>query len=605
MKKNRRKMKVNEGKWKKMKGNERKRKKMIEKWRKMKKWKRRKNNKSKIKIKNEKMKKTCKNEINEKNEKKVKWKKKIWKKKWKNEKKRKNAKNMKKWKKCKNEKMKKWKKWWKMMKKERKMKKWIHTQNLRRFPKVRHCCCFFVRQNPWRFPWFCFGMCLFPKENQQPVLGVIVFPKKSDNVRWTSNKNTHFSEENGRKKSLRSADLTKINLLEYYNHSTTTTTRLSIPSVPSLFVFAPVEYGRKERRLWSWWRHEQQSIAAALATSLHSSRGQKTARAGRGVRDAVHGQVPEALLPQEPGTQHFTLDDDDSVPELGGSRSDRLYEVRPQERVQRRTVEQIVDNVPVVPLLHTSEPQMVDSVVDVLKILDHSLPGGKAGKATRCPGSLYAPCPSALLAPWAAGGGTVGGGAIPLTVTLADGKDDRGIRWRHVWSRSGGTYSWMDGTNHNHTKRARPDGFTAGPGRYTNTGQLYLPGGRRLCDHARQVPAVHAREVGGASDPVSRQIGGYSSWFAVGAAQCILCRGPWCSTGPLPGDGVDVPVVVQRQVPWLTLLARAWLDSGYIFCVYQGAFWRISHIFYVNVVLRSWSRFCVLLSIGQLEKCAQ
>ena len=59
----------------------------------------------------------------------------------------------------------------------------------------------------------------------------------------------------------------------------------------------------------------------------------------------------------------------------------------------------------------------------------------------------------------------------------------------------------------------------------------------------------------------------------VGAAQCALCRGPWSSTGPVPRYGVDVPVVVQRQVPWPTLLAHAWLDSGYIFCVYLGAFW--------------------------------
>ena len=35
---------------------------------------------------------------------------------------------------------------------------------------------------------------------------------------------------------------------------------------------------------------------------------------------------------------------------------------------------------------------------------------------------------------------------------------------------------------------------------------------------------------------------------------------------------VDVPVVVQRQVPWPTLLTDAWLDSGYIFCVYLAAF---------------------------------
>ena len=33
--------------------------------------------------------------------------------------------------------------------------------------------------------------------------------------------------------------------------------------------------------------------------------------------------------------QHFTLDDDDSMPELGGMRPDRLVDVRPQERTRR------------------------------------------------------------------------------------------------------------------------------------------------------------------------------------------------------------------------------------------------------------------------------
>ena len=68
---------------------------------------------------------------------------------------------------------------------------------------------------------------------------------------------------------------------------------------------------------------------------------------------------------------------------------DRLLDVSgPQERVQRhtvdqyldavsptfgvlqRTVEQLVDSVPVVPLLDTPVPQMVDRLVDVLKIID-------------------------------------------------------------------------------------------------------------------------------------------------------------------------------------------------------------------------------------------
>ena len=75
--------------------------------------------------------------------------------------------------------------------------------------------------------------------------------------------------------------------------------RLSIPSVPTLFVALPflmtgAAQRRKQRRLRSWWRHEQQSIAAALATSLHhSSRGQRKARTGGGERVALHGQGPE------------------------------------------------------------------------------------------------------------------------------------------------------------------------------------------------------------------------------------------------------------------------------------------------------------------------
>ena len=44
------------------------------------------------------------------------------------------------------------------------------------------------------------------------------------------------------------------------------------------------------------------------------------------------------------------------------------------ERVQRRTAEQIVDWLPVVPLLHTFAPQMVDQLEEVLKIVDNHVP---------------------------------------------------------------------------------------------------------------------------------------------------------------------------------------------------------------------------------------
>ena len=98
------------------------------------------------------------------------------------------------------------------------------------------------------------------------------------------------------------------------------------------------------------------------------------ARAGVWVRDALHGQVPEAPTPQEPGTRFHDLDDV-SVPELGGSRLDRLPAVSgPQERVQRHTVEQMADGAPVLPMLEAPVPLMVEQLVEVLKILDNSLP---------------------------------------------------------------------------------------------------------------------------------------------------------------------------------------------------------------------------------------
>ena len=64
--------------------------------------------------------------------------------------------------------------------------------------------------------------------------------------------------------------------------------------------------------------------------------------------------------PQAAGTVYFPLDVDD-VPAAGGSWPDRLTEVRPKERVLRRPVS--------VPTLDVPMPQMVDQLVDILKIM--------------------------------------------------------------------------------------------------------------------------------------------------------------------------------------------------------------------------------------------
>ena len=70
-------------------------------------------------------------------------------------------------------------------------------------------------------------------------------------------------------------------------------------------------------------------MAAVLATYQHHSapRGPRTARTGEGARDELHGCAPEDAPSQAAGTQYFPMDVDD-LPAAGGSRPDRLSEVR-------------------------------------------------------------------------------------------------------------------------------------------------------------------------------------------------------------------------------------------------------------------------------------
>ena len=78
------------------------------------------------------------------------------------------------------EKMEKWKKWKnekkrKMEENDEKRKKnekyWIHTQNPRRFYGFTVVVVTFFVKILDDFHDFVFGMCLFPEDNQQPVLG--------------------------------------------------------------------------------------------------------------------------------------------------------------------------------------------------------------------------------------------------------------------------------------------------------------------------------------------------------------------------------------------------------------------------------------------------
>ena len=79
-----------------------------------------------------------------------------------------------------------------------------------------------------------------------------------------------------------------------------------------------------------------------------------------GARVEQHGDDPSP--PPTPQPELFSLEE-----EPGGARPDRLSAVSgPQERAQRRTVQQIVDPVPLLPTLDDPAPQMVEQLPDIL-----------------------------------------------------------------------------------------------------------------------------------------------------------------------------------------------------------------------------------------------
>ena len=113
---------------------------------------------------------------------------------------------------------------------------------------------------------------------------------------------------------------------------------------------------RRERRLRAMLRHERQTVAMALAEKLHhSSRGQKMPRAGREARDALHGHVPEAPLPQGRVLRHVV--GHLPVPALDVP------------------VPQMVDQLPnVVQFLAAQLLVVPEPVIEVTKILPHDIP---------------------------------------------------------------------------------------------------------------------------------------------------------------------------------------------------------------------------------------
>ena len=92
---------------------------------------------------------------------------------------------------------------------------------------------------------------------------------------------------------------------------------------------------------------------------------------GVGTSSTTRPRSRASHSPRRPGTEYFSIVVED-VP-AAGSRPDRLAGVRPQERIQRRSVEQTVD-APLLLTLDSPAPLMVEQLVDVLQFVDALVP---------------------------------------------------------------------------------------------------------------------------------------------------------------------------------------------------------------------------------------
>ena len=141
-----------------------------------------------------------------------------------------------------------------------------------------------------------------------------------------------------------------------------------------------------------------------------------------------------------------------------------------QERVQRRTMEQFVVYVPVVPLLDAPVPQMVDKLDDVLKIVDlfvlaQEIEVHRISSPSCPPPRRVLPVPQ--LAEQLV---EVQVPSFDQCTRMAPFRDVVGRRWFLLTGHESGRFSWwLVGTDHQ--QEETPPGITASPGRYINTGQ--------------------------------------------------------------------------------------------------------------------------------------
>ena len=132
---------------------------------------------------------------------------------------------------------------------------------------------------------------------------------------------------------------------------------------------------RRERRLRAQWRHEQQTVAMALAVATHHSaqrgewgdlneapRGQRTASARATNVTSKERVAGDAV--------YFELFDEDTA----GLRPGPVLDPRPQERVLLHTVEHEDVICPFVQILDAPVPQLGEQLVHFFRSLDTQVP---------------------------------------------------------------------------------------------------------------------------------------------------------------------------------------------------------------------------------------
>ena len=129
-------------------------------------------------------------------------------------------------------------------------------------------------------------------------------------------------------------------------------------------------------------------------------------------------------------------------------------------------MEQFGELAPMVQILDAPAPQLVDKLEDVLRIVDLPVPVQeidvpKISSLSRPPLRRALPVPQTS--------GQLVDVPMPAWMRLALGTDAAGRVWTCVWKQSTEVYWCLEGTRH--SQWTRPEGFTASPVRFLNTGQ--------------------------------------------------------------------------------------------------------------------------------------